>query len=86
MGHVREGSKPKRRIGPLIHDIHVIHRREARYSAWRDSEGWAIVTLRDEERTFRKEGKFGNAATAEAGSDPRIAGHRSDGWTIEEEV
>jgi hypothetical protein len=44
------------------------------------------MALRDEERTFRKGGKFGNAATAEAGGDLRIAGHGSDGRTIEEEA
>jgi hypothetical protein len=44
------------------------------------------MALRDEERTSRKGRKLGNAATAEAGGDLRIAGHRSDGRTIEEEA
>ena len=44
------------------------------------------MAFRDEERTNRKGGKFGNAATADAVGDLRIAGNRRDGWTIEEEA
>ena len=73
-------------FSPLIHDIHVIHRHEGPDSAWCDSEVRVTIKLRDEERTSRKGRKFGNAATAEAGSDLRIESHRSDGRTIEEEA
>jgi hypothetical protein len=52
--------------GALIHVIHVIHSRKGRDSAWRDSGNRVTINFRDEERTDRKEGKFGNAATAEA--------------------
>jgi hypothetical protein len=44
------------------------------------------MAIRDEERTSRKGRKFGNAATAEAGSDLRIAGHGSDGRIVEGEA
>jgi len=63
----------------LIHDIPVIHRRNGPDSPWRESESWGSVGLRDEERTSRKGRKFQTAATAEAGSVFRDAGHRSSG-------
>jgi hypothetical protein len=44
------------------------------------------MAVRDEGRTNRKEGKFGNAATADAVGDLRIAGNRRDGRTVEEEA
>jgi hypothetical protein len=44
------------------------------------------MAFRDEEPTDRKEGKFGNATTADAVGDLRIAGNRRDGRTVEEEA
>jgi len=44
------------------------------------------MAVRDEERTSRKGRKFGNATTADAVGDLRIAGNRRDGRTNEEEA